>query len=344
MKKLILLFLLIIIITACSKSDDEEYKYATINTSMENSSVISLYDSEGNYKGNKKIKYGGIILTGFKTTGDDTKENIYYTAPATNNKSNDFVLQINKDTLKPKTIISSKGNNPTFFVSDQKNIYSGSSSPDEVFLSKTNLKSNEILKSTIFKNLGVGIVLVEKNEKVYLISFKEVSSTYKLILSVINKENLSIEKTIDISDGSYATSAKIINNNLYILKNRDGNDMLSNKIIRVNLDDYSSKIIELPFDNLSQILADENYLYITESSSLGETTQHRVARLNIDSLEINQYDTENEHISSCINKDEFLSSNGEEIYIYNLSDFKLKKSIKLKKYENKTFVSFFINN
>lgn len=344
MKKLILLFLLVVTITGCSKPVDEEYKYATINTSMENSSIISLYDSNGNYKGNKKIKYGGIILAGFKTIGYDTKENIYYTAPATNNKSNDFILQINKDTLKPKTIISSKGNNPTFFVSDQENIYSGSSSPDEVFLSKTNLKSNKVLSSTILKNLGVGIILVEKDKKIYLISFKEIASTYKLILSVINKENLNIEKTIDISDGSYVTSAEIINNNLYILKNRDGNDILSNKMIRINLDDYSSKVIELPFNNLSQILTDKNYMYITESSSLGETTQNRIVRLNIDSLEINQYSTKNKHVSSYINKDEFLSSDGKKIYIYNLNDFRLKKSIKLKEYKNRTFVSFFINN
>ncbi|MCC0648788.1 hypothetical protein C4097_06820 [Clostridioides difficile] len=344
MKKLALLSLLIVTITGCSKTADEEYKYATINTSMENSSIISLYDSDGNYKGDKKINYGGITLAGFKKIGDDTNENIYYIAPVTNSSVNDFVLQINKNSLNPKTIVSSKGNNPTFFVSDKKNIYSGSSSLDEISLSKTNLASNQVLKSTILKDLGIGIVLVENNEKLYLISFKEISSNYKLVLSVLNKENLNVEKSIDISDGSYVTGAKIINNNLYILKERDGNDALSNKMIRINLNDYSSKVIELPFDNLSQIFTDKNYLYITENNSLGETTKHRIARLDIDSLEINQYDTKNEHISSYINKDEFLSSDGKKIYIYNLSDFRLKKSIKLKEYENKTFVSFFINN
>ncbi|HGM3506154.1 TPA: hypothetical protein ACKOR7_000709 [Clostridioides difficile] len=37
---------MIVTIAGFSKSADGEYKYATINTSMENSSIISLYERD----------------------------------------------------------------------------------------------------------------------------------------------------------------------------------------------------------------------------------------------------------------------------------------------------------
>jgi hypothetical protein len=340
---------LLVIITGCkmfssNKSTNEEYKYAVISSSMlKDKSKIALYDENGKFIKNKKIKYGGIALSGFKKAPEYLGDDVFIEDSAINFHSNDYTLKINRNTLKASEVPSTAPNSPTFFTIDDKYLYASSASPYETNLDKTDIKTNEIVK-TGKVDVDAAVSINEKGDKLYLVSYGYESEKLKMYLSVLDKENLELEKKMSLGGGGGTESGKIVGNYLFVSRHIDEDNEYSKELIRINLNDYSTKIITLPFYYQHQLFSFKNYIYVTECDIHEETIENQVARVDIENCNVELFKTSNIMQASEIdkNKNEFLSTDGEKMYVYNLEDFNLKKSFELRQYYDLLFSSFFI--
>ncbi|GAA0697012.1 hypothetical protein GCM10008904_01300 [Paraclostridium ghonii] len=343
----ILLFLFsifsLLIFTGCSDSkvSKSEYKYGVIYSSIDsNKSKLYTYDNDGKYVSNKDIDAGGITLSSFMKFGVNVGDYIYYGCPISENKGNNYILQLNTNTLEDKKIKSDKIT-PTHFSVNDKYAYSGLSTLTTTYLSKTDLNKNEVLNSTEIQ--GQGIFMTQDDKNLYAITIIHDLNPHGKVY-ILDKDNFKVSKTIDLPDLTFIIDAKIIDNNMYILPNRDGKDNLSNKLIKLNLNDFSINTIDLPFDNLFKLHSDDNNLYVVEASYNGYETKNRIAKINLQNMKIDVFNSKNNNQTSYIVKDEFISSDGEKIYIYDTKNFKLIKEFKLDKVKDQKFVSFYINN
>lgn len=326
------------------KDTNKNYKYGVIYTSIEkDKSTIVKYDSTGSYINNEEIKVGGITLASFLKFGVNNNDKIYFPAPILGNKPQNFILEINKKNLNYKKIEDKNIKTPTFFSIDDRFAYLSVSSLDTTILSKTDLATNT---TAISKELqGQGLFSIENENKLYLASIihneKEVPFAR---IYTLDKSNLNILNTIDINDVLFLTDLIINNNSMYIAINRDGNDALSNNIIKLNLLTNEINEIKIPFHNLNKLYIVNDDLFITQYNYNGEKTENKIAKINLLTNDIKVFNTENEHISTYIYDNFLYSSDGEFIYIYDLEKFNLINKFKLKKLDDEIFVSFFINS
>lgn len=345
-KLLLLLFSIfsLLIFTGCSNSQisKSEYRYGVIYSSIYNKkSKLYTYDDDGKYVSNKDINAGGITLASFMKFGVNVGDYVYYACPISENKGNNYILQLNTNTLEDKKIKSTDKITPTHFSVNDKYAYSGHSTLTTTYISKTDLDKNKVLDSTEIQ--GQGIFMMEDGKNLYAITIMHDLNPHGKVY-ILDKNNFEISKTIDLPDLSFITDAKIINNNMYILPNRDGKDNLSNKLIKLNLNDFSVNTIDLPFDNLFKLHYDDNHLYVVEASYNGYETKNRIAKINLQNMNIDVFNSKNNNQTSYIVKDEFISSDGDKIYIYDTKNFKLIKEFELDKVKNQKFVSFYIKN
>ncbi|WP_017415426.1 hypothetical protein [Clostridium tunisiense] len=347
MKKIRILIILLcifslLLFTGCSsfKNSDAEYKYGVIFSASNNSkSTVYTYDNTGKYVSSKSIDAGGITMASFMKFGESTGDYVYYACPISENKPNKYLLQLNTNNLESKKIKSTDNITPTHFSIDDKFAYSGSSSITTTYISKTDLYENSILNSTEIE--GQGIFMLEDTKNLYVIGIIHNTKTYGKI-HVLDKTNFKISSTVDLPNLSFITDAKIINNNMYILSNRDGNDNLTNQIIELNLNNFSTKIVELPFNNLFNLHYYDNYMYVVEHSYHNDKTNNRIAKINLNTMEVNVFSSKNDNKTSYINENRFISSDGEKIYIYDTKNFSLINQFDIKKAKDQFFVSFYI--
>jgi hypothetical protein len=341
---------LLVIIVGCEKSSsnksiNEEYSYAVINSTMtKDKSMISLYDENGKFIKDKKIKYGGVVFCGFKETPEYLGEDVFITDPAINRHSNNYTLKINKNTLNASEVPSTSANSPTFFTIDDKYLYSGSASPYETNLDKTDIKTNEVVK-TGKVDVDGGVSITQKDDKLYLVSDGYENEKMKMYLSVLNKESLKLENKISLGGGEKWDSEKIIGKYIWITKNMDEKGNLSKEILKVNIEDFTIDTIKLPFEDLFQTLSCNEYIYITQNyPPPGRSTENIVARINTKNNKVDIFKLKNKLSISQIDegRNEFISTDREKMYIYDLEDFTFKKSFEISKYDDLLFSSFFI--
>lgn len=329
-------------ISGCADSNtlSQDYKFGVLYSSNDDNSVLSTYSSDGEHIYDKKIEVGGITFASFMAFGEQVNNYMYYPCPVYNNQGNDYVLQLNTDTLETSKISSEEYITPTFFSVDEKYLYSGSSSLEETYLSKTKLDTNDVEKTLELE--GQGIFCVNDQKKLYVISIihSDTDDSFGKI-SIIDKSNFTLLDSIDIEDLSFTSDAKLINNTLYILKTRDGKDNLSNNMIKVDLDNKTIKTNNLPFDNLFKIHTKDNYMYVVEANYNGNNTNNKIAKINLENMKIKNFVADNKHISSCIQEDNFISCDGENVYIYDLENFVLVNSFNIKQIDNQVFVSLY---
>ncbi|MDR1774548.1 MAG: hypothetical protein LBR30_06750 [Clostridioides sp.] len=342
---------LLVIIVGCEKSSsnknankstNEEYSYAVISSTMtKDKSIISLYDENGKFIKDKKIKYGGIVLSDFKIESESNGNNVFYVGSAIIPHANHYMLKINKDTLDATTLDTSIC--PTFFTIDNKYSYAGSAYVDGTKLEKIEIDTNKIINSYKPEVEG-GSSLNEKDNKLYLVSSGYEDDKLKMYLTTLNKENLKIEKKISLGGGERTQSTKMIGDYIWVTKpyDEDGNNL--NELLKVSIKDFSIKVLKLPFCNMYQTLKSNDYIYITEYNMHGEETKNQIARLNAKNDNVECFKLENNLEMAQIdeNKKELLATDGEKMYVYNLNDFTLKRSFELKQYDDLVFASFFI--
>lgn len=336
------------VLISCSikKDTPDDYKFGIVYTSLANDeTTVATYDANGNNIYDKNIDVGGITLASFLKFGISNNNNIYYACPISGNKAQSYILQIDKNNLEFKKITSEDYITPTFFCVDNDFAYLGSSTIDTTYISKTHLSNDNVVESTEFE--GQGVFSIEDKDKLYVISIihseEEESSSYGKVY-ILNKSDLSVSNIITLPSVSFVTDAKIINNDMYILINRDGKDNLSNKLVKLDLNNKSVNTVELPFNNLFKLLNNNNYIYIIESSYHQDETSNKVARINLSDMKIDTFNTENQHISSYINENKYISSDGKYIYLYNLDNFNLINKFPIKEIKDQNFVSFYLNN
>lgn len=98
--------------------------------------------------------------------------------------------------------------------------------------------------------------------------------------------------------------------------------------------DYSIEHIELPFENLDNICVHNNNLYIPEYNLVeqpdgGKATNNRIARYDIKTGKIKTLYSKSSQQLSSIKDDEYISSDGEKMYFYDVDTFELKNSFNL---------------
>ena len=341
---LITIFMLCTFISCSKKSTTiDEYKYGIIFSSISaKKSIISTYSSEGNHLSDNEINMGGLNLASFIRQGIKENNDIFFACPVIGNTSYNYILKLDTTTMESENIVSEDGITPTFFSVDNDFAYAGNSSLSETYLSKTNLNNNKV---ELFVKLdGQGILCVNDNINLYVISIVHDESDTKdssAKLYILNKEDLSIINEKDIPNISYISDAKVGNEKLYAMVNRDGSDNLSNTLLEIDLKDLSINTIKLPISESMQLHLFDNSLYIVESDFHFNETKKRIAKLDLSSMDVSVFNTNNEHLSTIISGNKFVSCDGNDVYIYDIDNFQLLETFPIDTPNNMLFISIY---
>lgn len=322
-----------------SKSHIKDYEYGLLYTSNRGS-VVSLYDNQGEYLSEKKLKVSGLTFGSFMKEGVEVKDKIYYAAPVVGIKQQDFVVQIDKNKLSVNKI-KSTGVTPTFFYADEKYTFSGISSLSNSSIIKTDIEKNEVINTIELEGQGINMLEDENHLYVFSINHNDSGKSTNGNLYILDKSSFKILDKIIVEDISFTCDMAKVNNYIYILVTHDGLDKMTNKVRRVNLKDGSIKEFNVPFENLSKIHVNNDDIYIVESDYHREDFCNNIAKINTKTEDIKYFKVEGNIISSIIDDNKFVLSDGEKVYIHNLNDFKLEKEFELKQYDNKVFISIF---
>lgn len=336
--KVIVLILIIIFIMKLNNPKD--YKYGAIYTSN-SESIIALYNNEGEYLYDKKFKIYGLNFGSFIKKGIELNDKLYFTAPLGGNIKQEFILEIDKDRLlvnKIKTEIT-----PTFFSVDENYIFSGISSIENSIINKTDIDKNIVVNSTTINGQAINITQNQNEIYVFCINHKNSNEINSGTLFILDKTNFKVLNEIEVLDISFTSDILKIDNYIYILVTYNGKDNKGNQIKRINIDDGSMKAFNVSFENLAQMHVSNDDIYIVESDFHREIICNSIFKLNAKTNEIEVFEVKANIISSIISNEKFIYSDGEKIYIYNLSDFKFIEEFNLKEYEDNVFISIFIN-
>ncbi|MBN9646092.1 hypothetical protein J0L31_03775 [Terrisporobacter glycolicus] len=287
------------------------------------------------------MKFRGVNLGGFTEVGLKNGDDIYYADPIYKNYINNYIVKINMNTLKAKEV-DAYNISPTIFCVDDKYAYTGASNAQGTQINKTDIKKNKVIEST--KIDDAGCFLLENKDKLY--SINNNSDTEKNChtnLYILNKSDLKVSDTIDLGESTYVSDAKLIGENMYALLYYDGNDELSNIMLKINLKEKSIEKIKLPFKNLGRMHLHNNNLYVVEYDSHDNDTGNRIAKVDLNNIEnIKVFKSKSKNSCSYIHDNKFISCDGEYIYTYNIDDFKLLDKFEIKQFDDLNFVSFYI--
>lgn len=338
------MLLLIIFLQGCSlgtQKNVEEYKYAVIHTDLFNKADIHLYNEDGKYLSKIRTKYTGITLGAFMKKPVSKKNKIYMANPLSGNRSNTFILEMDKVDFHIKEISNKSKVAPTVWAVDEKFAYMSGGPLDHCTLTKTDLSTGKQVKNTEIN--GEAIHMVEDTDKLYLLTFihSDPGDVYGNI-NVINKKDLSLIETIKVDDIVYSTDMQLVESDLFLVKTQDGKDRDSNEIIKINLENKKIEKIVLPFKTLNDIHLYKDNIFVTQGNSQREPTEKKIAKYNLKTSEIDTFTIEIENLVSYIHEDKFITSDGRKIIVYDLNSFKKEKEFKLEK-SQLNFATFFIN-
>jgi len=320
----------------------EDYKYAVIYTNMFEKAVIHLYNEKGKFLSKHKTKYRGMPLGAFMERPIHMNNKVYYANPQSKYNTNEFILELNKNNLQIKEIPNEEKIAPTVWTVDKEFAYMSGGDLTSSDLAKTNIATGKQVASTELK--GQAIHMIEHSDKLYVLTFihSNPDDIYGII-NVINKKDLSLIETIKIDDMMYSSDMELVDNDLFLVKTSDGKDNQSNELIKINLMNKKIEKITLPFKSLSDMHVHKDHIFITQGDMQREPTEKKIAKLHLNSSKIDVFTTEIENYVSYIHEDQFITSDGTKIQIYNLDNFKKEKEFKLEGDES-LFTSFFIND
>lgn len=337
------LLFLVTYLQGCSQKEVksmEKYAYGAVYTDMFNKSEVHLYDKNGKFLYKQSTPFKGITMGAFMEDSITLNNKIYYTNPLSDNDSNDFILEFDKKNLKVKKIANGKKVAPTVWTVDEEFAYMAGGPLEQSDITKTNISTGNQIAHVEIE--GQAIHMLEGSNALYLLAIIHTNPNdiYGMI-NVLNKEDLSEVDTIKIDNLMFSSSMKLLDNDLYLVKTSDGMDNASNELIKVKVQDKSVENITLPINNLNDIHIHEDAIYITQGNIRREPSEKKVAKYNLDSGEIDVFTTEIENSVSYIHEDKFVTSDGNEVQIYNLNDFKKEEDFAWEK-SDKYFASFFI--
>ncbi|MDU4884736.1 hypothetical protein [uncultured Clostridium sp.] len=326
--------ILLTILTGCVRKEttiSKEYDLGVVYTSTVNEeSNISTYTDLGNYVETAKLNVGGVNLANFSKRTITNKDKVYYTMPVLGNKSQDFIIELNKKDLSYSKIQNCNKRSVTSFDVDDTYAYLGVSSLSETNLSKVKIDNKNVENQISIE--GQCIYLLEDSDYIYTFNVINNDTLNYINLFQLNKSDFSVVNTIKIDNSLFITDAIIKYNTIYALINRDGVDALSNIMVKIHLDSQEVENVEIPFNNLNNLYAVDNYLYIIEGSyTNSEITQNRVCRFDINTKDIQTFNTENQHTLTVMKNNKLYSTDGINMYIYDVKNgFNLLSNFELK--------------
>ncbi|MDU5262266.1 MAG: hypothetical protein E6176_07545 [Clostridium celatum] len=242
----------------------------------------------------------------------------------------DFIIELNKKDLSYSKIQNCNKRSVTSFDVDDTYAYLGVSSLSETNLSKVKIDNKNVENQISIE--GQCIYLLEDSDYIYTFNVINNDTLNYINLFQLNKSDFSVVNTIKIDNSLFITDAIIKYNTIYALINRDGVDALSNIMVKIHLDSQEVENVEIPFNNLNNLYAVDNYLYIIEGSyTNSEITQNRVCRFDINTKDIQTFNTENQHTLTVMKNNKLYSTDGINMYIYDVKNgFNLLSNFELK--------------
>ena len=126
--------------TGCTskiQTTNTPYDVAIVYTSIsKEKSEITTYNQSGQQKDSVKLNVGGINLANFYKPAISTGEMVYFTMPVLGNKTQDFIIEVNKNDLSYRKIHSL----------DKRGITSFDADSNYAFLSVSDIENSTVRK------------------------------------------------------------------------------------------------------------------------------------------------------------------------------------------------------
>ncbi|MDP1418099.1 hypothetical protein Q8G35_06720 [Peribacillus simplex] len=325
-----------------SDTSIENYKYGVILSNQQLNGKLQLYDEEGKFLGSKKLKASGIDENGASAlTGPYYVNGKWYIGACSDLKAQDFILEIDSETLEVKKIPSNIGEmySYTGFLIQKNRLYTFYSAPGESPIIKSSLSDHKKIKQIVIEDDSVLLHLIPYGEKLVLISDKAGKQGMKI--RILDDDTFNIEKEYRIEDYSVSYDAVLKGDKLYMIPNSDENDSSTDKVIVNDLLNGSKELLELPFNDPRYLKEVDNKLYIVEQDL--ESDHHSIAIMGMDDHQIEDVVTFKHTIRDVvIDKDTMVLSSDDKVYVYNINNFELIKSFDIKTDDHLMFGSLLV--
>lgn len=331
LKKLMFFPLIILVISGCSNSKDisidkidfNKTDIGVIETStFNNTSYLNLYNSDG-----KKTKENSINCTDVNSGffSPITYNNKVYTNSigGYSNRSNKVVeFDLNKN--KYSTYEIDYG---VFSVAaNDEYIFTSSSPPKGSIITKYNIK-----KKSVAGTLTVpGLVQHINITRGLLYAFSDSDEKDgNIIISIINPNTLKIEKSIKIKCDLSVFDSINISNFIYFTHMMSSDDTAPSKILsKLNIDDGTITNIGLAENYSNQIKAYKSFLLITHYN-IQTSSGNKLTVLNLNTNEQKVITFVHNLKQIEVRKDKLYATDGNNMYIYNVANFKLLNKFKV---------------
>lgn len=331
-----------LLLVGCNNSEIvKNYNFGVLySNSVFDKTKISLFDSNGKILDTEKTEYNGVTYSAFMDRAQSIGKYVYFANPVSGNSVNDFILQFDKETLESKEIKSSVSS-PTAFTVDNTYAYLASSDIENFSVSKVNIKTGK--EEYYIEGLSGHIIqMTNVDDVVYALTIEYTDSNNSYgYLNIFKKDDFSEVKKIKIDNIAYSEDIVYRRGNIYILQSLKSESESGNNLIKIDIDTGKVTKIALPFNVLNHIHMNNNFIYVTQGSIRRENTDKKVAKISLDTLEIDVVSTEIENFISFVKNDKFYTSDGNLIQIYDLKNFG-----KIDEFDISTidqFATFFIN-
>jgi hypothetical protein len=305
-------------------SQPVSYDYGVINTSSSSSnSEITLYDSSAKIIKVIKLNYAGLQKGTFQKPKIFNGK-LYVTVLGTFSQPGSQILEIDLNDLSYKEI-KTHGIVMSIDVDDRYIYVTTTDGTNHSTIEKIDKQSLKILKSIGINSFIQHIKVLKDEIYAFASAGKDKPSIYKL-----NLKTLGIEKKIPLDFVSTVQDSYLVNNTLYITNQFDQTDKNpTNKIIKLNIKTDRLDYLTLKEYSPFQILKYKDSLIITHVNVV-QHTGTSITILNKNTGEQRLINLQNIPYQSIIHQNKLVSTDGNDIYIYDLINFKLleKKSIR----------------
>jgi hypothetical protein len=346
LKRYVIILLTVFLLSGCrtmKTSDIENYKYGIILSNQQYSGVIQLYDKNGNYLGNKKIKASGIDENGSASLNSPQYfKGKWYIGVSSSLKRQGILLEIDSSNLSIKEIPSNtdKMYEYTGFLIGETNYYTfyspvGVKAP----IIKSDLSTYKKVSERLFDSDFMPLQMIPYKDRFVLVSDKV--SYIEISIKLLNCRTLKVEEEYNIRDFSFSQESLVIKDKLYLVPFSGINDSKNNKLIVFDLHSGKWESVNLPFSDLRFLRERDGKLYIANLDL--DLNPSSITIVDLDTMAIERtknFDYPIRDIS--IDNNNLVTSSDDSVYLYDLHTLKQIKSFEIKTDKNLMFGSLLV--
>lgn len=322
----------------------EKYKYAVILSMKQGGSLLQLYDADGNFLDSKRLKASGVDENGSAYLNGPQYENgKWYIGVASDAKSQDFVLELDPETLNVKDVPANVGNRYQYtgYAVDGDRLYAFYSTPDRgAHIIKSSLSSGKMAKQTEIRH-NILYHIIPNHGSLIFLSDSDDPQDPGMYLRIVDGDSLKIEKEFKNPDYLFPRDVLLIHDKLYMVPLLDASERETNQLLIFDLKNENWETVRLPFQNARYLRSADHKLYIFEENT--DADHHTMAIMNLKTNEIEDtvtFDYEAKEV--LIDKDTMVSGSDGKVYIYDLKTLKLKKAFAIKNADDWMFGSLLV--